>query len=87
MHEKLYRLFVIQRADSFRVLRRSMDLETAADFNDPNLLETVLEVKLDESEKDILDIMVDVLPWRTIEVYVVYPNFMMKRWTAMIPYK
>lgn len=85
LKQEVYRLILTQKKEGFTIARINLKQEGDLDFSDPNLLEVVFEHKFEDAANAVTDIMIDTLPEKRIDVYVLFQNYQMKKWSAAIP--
>jgi hypothetical protein len=85
--EECFKLIVIQRPSGIVAFNMNMVQTTSYqhDFTDSNLLNSVWEYNEDDMSNPVIDIEIDTLAHKQVNIYVVHANFQMRRFTAEIP--
>ena len=60
--------------------------EADIDFSDNGLLEQVWQLPMDDLSNPITEVMIDTLPKNRINIYVLYQNYKMRKYSSIIPY-
>lgn len=86
--EEVFRLYLWQKPEGLVLFRKNVKTldDESIDFADSGLLEQVWELQMDDLSNPITEVMIDTLPKNKIDVYILYQNYRMKKFSATIPY-